>query len=180
MELVQKFEGIENEGEENKAKVIDTIVYEVENAGYTVVELNGEKPWGGYIRIDNGEADRFVAEFFAGLSAEEARLGKDIELSPKILIVAPGQRLSWQYHDRRAERWVFLTNGSYNRSYTDEQGEPILVRPGEVVQFETGERHRLNGVSGEYSLVAEIWQHTDPDNPSSEDDIVRLEDDYQR
>jgi hypothetical protein len=29
-------------------------------------------------------------------------------------------------------------------------------------------------------LVAEIWQHTDPGNPSNEDDIVRLADDYSR
>jgi hypothetical protein len=29
-------------------------------------------------------------------------------------------------------------------------------------------------------LVAEIWQHTDPENPSDEDDIVRVSDDFGR
>jgi hypothetical protein len=29
-------------------------------------------------------------------------------------------------------------------------------------------------------LVAEIWQHTDPDHPSNEDDIVRVQDDFGR
>jgi hypothetical protein len=29
-------------------------------------------------------------------------------------------------------------------------------------------------------MVAEIWQHTDPNHPSDEDDIVRLQDDFGR
>lgn len=180
MEFRQKLEILGNGIDKDKAEFVDGVVHGVERAGYSVVELNREKPWGGYIRIDNSEADRFVEEFFPDISSEDARLGADIELSPKILIVSPNQRLSWQYHDRRAERWVFLTQGSYNRSKTDEEGEPIVVEAGHVVQFETGERHRLNGIPGEYGLVAEIWQHTDPDNPSDEDDIVRLADDYNR
>ncbi len=31
-----------------------------------------------------------------------------------------------------------------------------------------------------FGIVAEIWQHTDPTNPSEEDDIVRLQDDFGR
>ena len=120
-------------------------------------------------------------EFFPGLSPQEARLGIDgIELSPKILIVAPGQRLSWQYHHRRAERWAFLTDGSYNKSLDDDPRDPVIAEAGNVVQFEKSERHRLNGVNGGYVVVAEIWQHTDADNPSNEEDIVRLYDDYAR
>lgn len=179
MELKQKLEGIDSYSQD-KRKFIEAVTGAVKESGYTIVELNDEKPWGGYIRIDNAEADKFVGEFFPGVSPEEARLGLDIELSPKILIVSPEQRLSWQYHHRRAERWVFLTDGSYNKSETDEEGEPVGVKAGHVVQFETGERHRLNGIPTEYSLVAEIWQHTDPENPSDENDIVRLQDDYNR
>lgn len=179
MELKQNIATIDGSNKD-KVEFIAHVAKEVRAAGYTIVELNDQKPWGGYIRINNNEANRFVEEFFPGVSPEEARLGMDIELSPKILIVSPEQRLSWQYHDRRAERWVFLTKGSYNKSATDEQGSPLVVEPGHVVQFETGERHRLNGISGAYSIVAEIWQHTNPDNPSDEDDIVRLADDYNR
>ena len=29
-------------------------------------------------------------------------------------------------------------------------------------------------------MVSEIWQHTDPNNPSDENDIVRISDDYGR
>jgi hypothetical protein len=32
----------------------------------------------------------------------------------------------------------------------------------------------------DWGIVAEIWQHTDESNPSDEDDIVRLQDDYSR
>jgi mannose-6-phosphate isomerase len=150
-------------------------------AGYEIVELNATKPWGAYIRIKSEQADRFVNEFFSGLSPEEARLGiENAELSPKFLIVKPDQRLSWQYHDRRAERWRFLTPGAYRKSMTDEEGERIEAGADEVIQFGKGERHRLEGVPSQTVLVAEIWQHTELENPSDEDDIVRLSDDYQR
>ena len=103
-----------------------------------------------------------------------------VELSPKILIVAPQQRLSWQYHTRRAERWRFLTEGTYVKSNTDEPGELTHMQPGDVIQFEKGERHRLIGLPGSYSLVAEIWQHLDSKAPSNEEDIVRFAYDYNR
>ncbi len=148
---------------------------------FTIAEENTEKPWGAYWRIKSDEADRFIGKFPFGVSPEEARFGiEGAELSPKILLVDPGQRLSWQYHNRRAERWVFLTDGAYRRSGDDEEGEIIYAKAGDVVQFEKGERHRLEGLDGRVVLVAEIWQHTDRDHASDEDDIVRLADDYQR
>jgi hypothetical protein len=48
-----------------------------------------------------------------------------------------------------------------------------------VITLKKGERHRLIGLSG-WGKVAEIWQHTEPDNPSDEDDIIRLQDDFGR
>ena len=161
------------------------LVAEVEalavRAGYQIVEKNTEKPWGAYLRIDSSQADEFVNDFFPGLTPDEARLGiEGAELSPKFLIVKPDQRLSWQYHDRRAERWCFLTPGGYRKSLTDDESERVEVQPGEIVQFERGERHRLEGRFDGIVVVAEIWQHSQPDAPSDEDDIVRLADDYQR
>ena len=150
-------------------------------AGYDIVEKNADKPWGAYLRIDSAQADDFVREFFPGLSPEEARLGiEGAELSPKFLIVKPGERLSWQFHHRRAERWRFLTAGAYRKSETDEESERIEASADEVVQFLKGERHRLEGADDHIVLVAEIWQHVDAEHPSDEDDIVRLADDYQR
>lgn len=148
---------------------------------YRVTEANEARPWGAFYRIDPAQTGQFLTEFFPGLSIEEAKLGReDIELSPKILVVYPGERLSWQFHNRRAERWRFLTPGAYYRSESDEQGPLHTAQADEVVQFGAGERHRLCAPTTNYTIVAEIWQHTDPKEDSAEDDIVRLQDDYDR
>ena len=47
------------------------------------------------------------------------------------------------------------------------------------MKLEKGERHRLIGLD-DYAVLAEIWQHIDSNNPSDENDIVRLDDDYGR
>lgn len=169
----------DNPKEQIVAEVIKTLH---EDMGYDFFEVNDTKPWGAYFRIVDEQADQFVEQFFPGLSPEEARMGREgVELSPKWLLVAPGQRLSWQYHDRRAERWHCLAgHGGYHKSMTDDQGELVAFNPGDIVQFETGERHRLVGGRDGYLLVAEIWQHTDPGNLSEEEDIIRLADDYKR
>ena len=180
-ELSAYLEQLNNNANVPKQQIVDEVVARIKEAGYTIVDLNDTKPWGAYIRMDGSQAGRFIADFFPGLTLEEAQLGmKDAELSPKILIVAPHQRLSWQYHDRRAERWAFLTEGGYYKNVTDEQGELVVAQPGTVVQFQKGERHRLVGADDKYAVVAEIWQHTDTTQPSNEEDIVRLADDYQR
>ena len=180
-ELSKQLESIQNNATIKKETIVREVVAAVKSAGYTIVDLNDAKPWGAYIRMDGAQADRFIAEFFPGLTQDEARFGvADAELSPKLLIVAPKQRLSWQYHNRRAERWTFLTEGGYNKSSTDDEGDLVVAQPGTVVQFKTGERHRLVGVEGKYAIVAEIWQHTDSSQQSDEDDIIRLADDYQR
>lgn len=180
-QLVQRLSKVVSEAEVSKSDFIAATIEALEAAGYKIVEIADQKPWGAYIRLDGLQADMFIAEFFPGLSPVEARLGMEsAELSPKILIVTPTHRLSWQLHHRRAERWMFLTPGGYYKSETDEQGELQHAEPGDVVQFAQGERHRLVGVDGHYTVVAEIWQHTDKANMSDEDDIVRLSDDYQR
>lgn len=180
-ELPRSIETLNFDDTEAYAEFVSTIEQKVADAGFTIVEKNADKPWGAYLRIDSSQADEFVHDFFPGLSPEDARLGiEGAELSPKFLIVKPGERLSWQYHDRRAERWCFLTAGGYRKSSTDDESDRFEARSGEVVQFQRGERHRLEGRSDGLVLVAEIWQHSEPDAPSDEDDIVRLADDYQR
>lgn len=149
--------------------------------GYHIVEQDESKPWGAYYRIANDQAVRFLEHFFPGLSPHDAHLGRDdIEISPKFLLVKPAQRLSWQYHDRRAERWRFLTSGGFYCSMNDQESERYSALVDTVVQFVTGERHRLCADNDAYTLVAEIWQHTNPDEPSNEADITRLADDYKR
>lgn len=154
----------------------------IHELGYSVVDADEKRPWGAFYRLDDKQTSRFIREFFPGLSLHDAKLGHtDVKLSPKFLVVAPGQQLSWQFHHRRAERWRFLTDGAYYASDTDQQGEKLYAKRGDIIQFAQGERHRLcTGRSGRYVLVAEVWQHTDPTRPSDESDIVRLADDYKR
>lgn len=167
--------------EEDVAEFTNQVQGLLERAGYTVAELNDQKPWGAYIRIANDQADSFIEDFFSDLTPEEARMGNsDAEVSPKILIVKPGQRLSLQTHARRAERWKFLTQGRYVKGNSEDTAQEYEAQPGDVVQFQKGDLHRLCGVDGEFVVVAEIWQHVDLTQLSDEDDIVRLEDDYSR
>jgi mannose-6-phosphate isomerase len=53
--------------------------------------------------IDESQAQDFSNKFFDGLEINTLKIGE--KLSPKILIVKPNARLSWQYHNRRAEIW---------------------------------------------------------------------------
>ncbi|RYE56762.1 MAG: phosphoheptose isomerase, partial [Sphingobacteriales bacterium] len=102
------------------------------------------------------------------------------KLSPKILIVAPEKRLSWQYHHRRAEIWqVVEGNVGIVTSDNDTEGELKSYAPAQQIKLQKGERHRLIGLK-DWGVVAEIWQHTDAENPSDEDDIVRVQDDFGR
>lgn len=165
-----------------KHQLIAEIVEAAKYVGYTVADIDDARPWGGFVRFDYADGDRFVTEFFPDVDPVAARLGNpEAELSPKILLVEPNHRLSWQLHHRRAERWVFLTSGAYYKSTDPAQmGDVVYAAPGDVVQFEAGECHRLVGDANAITLVAEIWQHTDASQPSDEEDIVRLQDDYKR
>ena len=180
-EIKDSFSSIELESTQKKDEVVSSINELLKSYDYNIVELNQDKPWGAYFRMDDEQADKFIQDFFNNTDPKDARLGReDVSLSPKILLVSPGQRLSWQYHHRRAEKWTFLTNGGYHKSLSNDEGDLIKAEPEETVQFEMGERHRLTGSIGRYAIVAEIWQHVFPDNPSDENDIVRLQDDYSR
>jgi len=145
---------------------------------FNVVSKDHARPWGGFFVLDESQAPRFIATFFPHLSLEDfSDYGK---LSPKILVVAPDQRLSWQYHHRRAEIWKLIGGvAGVVISDTDEQTNLQMLEVGDVVNLKCGERHRLVGTDG-YGVVAEIWQHTDPTHPSDEDDIVRVQDDFGR
>ena len=142
-----------------------------------VVEEDFNKPWGGYFRIDDTDLSKFIDEFFPEKTALK---NAELKLRPKILLVAPKQRLSWQYHHRRAEIWkVVLGPIGVMQNSTDLQNEPKWYNTGELIQHDKEIRHRLMGADN-WGLVAEIWQHTDQAHPSEEDDIVRVQDDYGR
>src|SRR3990167_6825060 len=115
-DLKAKLEQLSVSVDVSKKELTDQIEAAAVSEGYKIVDRNDTKPWGPYLRFDGEGAEGFIAEFFPGLSLDEARLGiEGAELSPKILLVSPSQRLSWQKHDRRAERWAFLTEGGYHK-----------------------------------------------------------------
>jgi len=164
--------------ESDPVKVFSNTKKFIENKGYTIADYDLNRPWGGFFVIDESESNTFIKDFFPEQNAVEFE-GYS-KLSPKILLVAPGKRLSWQYHHRRAEIWkVIEGEARIVRSATDEQGETETFSEGETIQLKQGERHRLVGLSG-WAAIAEIWKHTDPENPSDEDDIVRVSDDFGR
>lgn len=150
----------------------------LKNEGFNIVDKDFERPWGGFFVIDESEAQKFIDRYFDDVEMSEANItGK---LSPKILLVEPGKRLSWQYHHRRAEMWQVVEGPvGVVRSNTDEQSEVQTYKAGDLITLEQGERHRLVGLEN-WGIIAEIWQHVDADNPSDEEDIVRLEDDFGR
>lgn len=149
----------------------------IESHGLSIVAKDDARPWGGFFVIDETQAARFIETFFPGEDAAELTARK---ISPKILVVAPGKRLSWQYHRRRAELWRVIEGPvKVMRNLEDAETEPLDHEEGEVVRLAQGERHRLIGADT-YGIVAEIWRHTDAERPSDEDDIVRLQDDFGR
>ena len=150
----------------------------IELFGYKIVDFDFKRPWGGFLVIDEKQAKKFADQFFEDITIDSLKIGG--KLSPKLLIVNSNARLSWQYHLRRAEIWrVYKGTVGIIRSNNDDQKPLLTLNEGDQVKLKQGERHRLIGQK-QQALVAEIWQHTDPNNPSNEEDIVRLQDDYGR
>jgi mannose-6-phosphate isomerase-like protein (cupin superfamily) len=151
---------------------------QIKSIGFTIKSYDFERPWGGFLVIDESQAQEFSNKFFEGLDVNTLRIGG--KLSPKILIVKPAARLSWQYHNRRAEIWqIYKGSAGIIRSNTDTENEMEIYKEGDQIVLQQGERHRLVGLD-DYCVVAEIWQHTDKENPSDEEDIIRVQDDFGR
>ena len=150
----------------------------IESFGYRIVDFDFKRPWGGFLVIDEKQAKKFADQFFEDITIDSLKIGG--KLSPKLLIVNSNARLSWQYHLRRAEIWrVYKGTVGIIRSNDDDQKTLLTLNEGDQVSLKQGERHRIIGLK-QQALVAEIWQHTDPNNPSNEEDIVRLQDDFGR
>lgn len=162
----------------SKEQVFSTIRKYLAEAGLAIDKEDSTRPWGGFFVLDEFQAEKFISIYFPHLTREELTISG--KLSPKILVVAPNQRLSWQYHHRRAEIWKLIGGvAGVVTSDTDVEKETIQLKINDIVQLQQGERHRLLGLDG-WGIVAEIWRHTDENNPSDEDDIVRVQDDFGR
>jgi len=90
----------------------------------------------------------------------------------KRIEVKPGKRLSLQKHFHRNEHWIVVSGTA-----TVTVGDKVeLIRPNESTYIKMGEVHRLEN-EGRIPVVlieAQVGEYT------GEDDIVRLEDDFNR
>lgn len=158
--------------------MFEKLQQQLRDAGFRIERFDFDRPWGGFFVIEEDQAQEFANQYFEGLDVSTLKIGG--KLSPKLLVVKPNTRLSWQYHHRRAEIWRVITGSAgVKTSPNDQEGEMKILKVGDTITLQQGERHRLIGLA-DWAVIAEIWQHTDPNHPSDEDDIVRVQDDFGR
>ena len=95
---------------------------------------------------------------------------KDVKV--KRIRVKPNSRLSYQYHHKRQEQWTVV---SVNLTIVLDD-EKVFRSPGESIKIPLGARHRAWNETDEDVVFIEVQTGT----YFGEDDIVRIEDDYNR
>ncbi len=171
MEAALKLDG-------SKVDVMECVAGYLAASGFSVAAKDFTRPWGGFFVLDESQARQFAELYFPGVELSTLRISG--KLSPKILMVEANKRLSWQYHYRRAEIWKLVAGTAGVVTSDTDREEPVhKLEIGEIIRLKQGQRHRLVGLDG-WGMIAEIWQHTDANNPSDEDDIVRVQDDFGR
>ena len=90
----------------------------------------------------------------------------------KRIVVNPGSRLSLQYHNHRSEVWTVI-EGTALWTIDEVSGEST---PGQVIEIGQGRHHRVRNEKNKPLIFIEVQYGT----YFGEDDIVRLEDDYDR
>tara|TARA_B100000686_G_C16658733_1_gene899674 strand:+ start:420 stop:773 length:354 start_codon:yes stop_codon:yes gene_type:complete len=109
------------------------------------------RPWGNYKTVDSGKGYQI-----------------------KILTINPKSSLSLQYHDHRAEHWVVISGEGFAvHKNTDSE---ISIKIGSHIGIQKRDIHRLINRSQKELIIAEIQLG----KVISEEDIVRLEDEYGR
>ncbi len=168
----------------SKENVLKAVTLYIQNQGFSITIKDEEKPWGAYYYIDEKDREKFTRMYFHNEDFTEI-IKTDLRLTPKFLIVAPNEMLSWQWHKRRSEYWSLVVGQvTYKVSSLNEEPEESheLVY-GKILKILKETRHRLIGadkINEAYGVVAEIWIHSDPSNPSNEEDIHRVSDKYSR
>ncbi len=114
-----------------------------------VDESHDRRPWGEYRVLESAETFKV-----------------------KRIDVLPGQRLSYQRHERRSEHWMVV--GGIARVTLD--GVLHDLQPGDTVDIPAGTAHRIENPGTEPMAFIEVQTGS----YFGEDDIVRLEDDYGR
>lgn len=163
---------------QDKKHVFKAVQEYISKHGFNITNFDETRPWGGFFVIDEQQSKKFIDFFFSHI--EDSKKQSTGKISPKILIVEKGKRLSWQYHHRRSELWKVI-GGEVGviKSENDAENDIEVKKVDDIIALYQGERHRLIGLET-WGIVAEVWQHTDANNPSDENDIVRVRDDFGR
>ena len=90
----------------------------------------------------------------------------------KRIEVDPGKRLSYQYHLKRSETWVIVEGtGIITLNY-----ESKKYRTGNTIIIPQGIKHRVENKTNKKLVIIEVQTGS----YFGEDDIVRIEDDFNR
>ena len=90
----------------------------------------------------------------------------------KRIEVLPGQRLSYQYHYKRQEAWT-IVQGTAKITL---DGVDKIYHYGETALIPLEAKHRVENIGKDLLIFIEVQTGT----YFGEDDIVRIEDDYER
>ena len=90
----------------------------------------------------------------------------------KRIEVDPGGKLSYQYHNKRSETWIIVDG----IAVVNIDGKISNYFPGETILIPTGTKHRIENHRNSKVVIIEVQTGT----YFGEDDIVRIEDEYNR
>jgi len=90
----------------------------------------------------------------------------------KRIYVKPNSRLSYQYHDKRREQWIVI-KGDLTIILDEDK---VFRQPGESIHIPIGARHRAWNETDKGVVFIEVQTG----EYFGEDDIIRIEDDYNR
>lgn len=155
---------------------MDRLVAEARGFGLRLAEINATKPWGGYLRFTRDSLGSFLHAYW--LDVEMKLPEGDVSVDPKVLLVAPRALLSLQWHQRRDEFWRVIDGPVgvvWGPNWDGLQGHEYQA--GQVIFIPRRQWHRLIGLES-WGRVAEIWQHSNPQHPSGEQDVLRVQDYY--
>ena len=97
---------------------------------------------------------------------------EDVICKIKIITVNPNHRLSYQYHKLRNETWVMKEG----LALITLNGVPNVYNPGETIIIPSYTLHRVENQTDDPIVFVEVQTG----ESFEEEDIVRIEDDYNR
>ena len=99
-------------------------------------------------------------------------LKEDVGYKVKSLHISPKSRISLQYHNQRTEHWT-VVRGTAN---IEIDGKNFILKEGHSIDIPKKSVHRIENMQNEILEIIEVQKG----KYLAEDDIIRIEDDYDR